>query len=68
MSKNTIHIEGMGCEHCVKAVSTALLGCAGVENAVVSLEKNAADVEYDENKVSLNELKQAIRDAGYDTD
>lgn len=43
--KKTIKIEGMMCQHCVKAATKALEGVAGVTAVTVSLEDKQAVVE-----------------------
>ena len=57
-----LKIEGLSCGHCVNAVTTILNEIKGVENAMVSLP-DLAFVEFDENAVSLEELKKAINDS-----
>lgn len=60
--KTEIKIEGLSCGHCVNAVSTILNNTEGVEKYEVSLP-NLAVVEFDENKVSLEKIKQEINDS-----
>ncbi|WP_028987956.1 cation transporter [Thermicanus aegyptius] len=64
MQKVTLKVEGMSCGHCVNAVENALkqVGAKGS----VDLANGTVTIEYDENKVSLEKLKQAIEDQGYD--
>ncbi|MDH5716624.1 MAG: heavy-metal-associated domain-containing protein [Spirochaetia bacterium] len=63
MKTRTLFIEGMTCNHCVMSVKKALeeLGA----KADVSLEKSTADIQYDENKLTLDDLKNAVNEAGY---
>ena len=60
--ETNLKIEGLSCGHCVNAVDTILKELNGVNNATVSLPDNA-DISFDENKVSLEEIKQAINDS-----
>ncbi|WP_458411920.1 copper chaperone CopZ [Schinkia sp. CFF1] len=64
MKNETLTVEGMSCGHCVNAVETALkeIGVA----AKVDLKGKTVDVSYDEAKVSLDKIKEAIEDQGYD--
>lgn len=64
MSNATLTVEGMSCGHCVSAVEKAVsnLGAA----AKVDLAAKKVSVEYDENKVTLGAIKEAIEDQGYD--
>ena len=62
--KTILHIEGMTCTHCVMHVKEALESEAGVKSAEVSLENKSAAVEH-EDKVSIDSLKAAVMEAGY---
>lgn len=64
MQNVTLKVEGMSCGHCVKSVEGALkeIGAAGK----VNLEAKTVQVEFDENKVSVDAIKEAIEEQGYD--
>ena len=61
--KKTIKIEGMMCQHCVKAATKALEGVVGVTAVTVSLEDKQAVVE---GTATDEALTAAIVDAGYE--
>lgn len=61
--KKTIKIEGMMCQHCVKAATKALEGVAGVTAVTISLEDKQAVVE---GTATDEALTAAIVDAGYE--
>jgi copper chaperone len=65
MSKTTLNVRGMTCNHCAMRVQKALKSVAGVQDAKVDLEKAQAAVTYEEGKVSLDQLATAVVDAGY---
>ncbi len=65
MAKVIIGVEGMSCNHCKMAVEKELKSLQGVKDAVVSLESKNAEIEYDENMVDIEKLRQAIKNAGY---
>jgi copper chaperone CopZ len=65
MMKTVLHIKGMSCDHCVRHVTEALKGVAGVESAAVSLKENSAAVEHKEG-LSSALLKDAVVEAGYE--
>jgi copper chaperone len=65
MATATLKIEGMTCQHCVKAVTGALEGQAGVRRAAVDLAGGRATVEYDEGQVSPEQLAGVVSDEGY---
>jgi len=57
-----VRVEGMSCQHCVRAVFTALAGVDGVTRAEVGIGR--VEVEHD-GSVTLDELRAAIDVAGY---
>ena len=58
-----LKVEGMSCEHCVRAVRDALADVEGVETVVeVSLERGEAMVE---GNPELAALVSAIEEEGY---
>lgn len=65
MEKITIKVEGMSCNHCVNRVKKAVAGVSGVKNVEVSLEEKSAVVEFDA-PATLEQIKAAVTDAGYD--
>ncbi|MHB8282860.1 MAG: heavy metal translocating P-type ATPase, partial [bacterium] len=67
MKTEKINVYGMTCEHCVKTVTKAISAINGVRSANVSLKDKYADVVYDENIVNINDIVNAIDEAGYST-
>ena len=65
MEKQVIKVNGMNCGHCTNAVTEAIKEL-GVANVDVSLEKKEATVEFDPNRVSLDQIKAAITERGYE--
>jgi copper chaperone len=63
MTRATLHIEGMSCDHCVRAVNRALTALPGVE--IDSVLIGRADVRFDETKLSPEQLTAAVDEAGY---
>ncbi|CAM4071857.1 copper chaperone CopZ [Geobacillus sp. FSL K6-0789] len=62
----TLQVQGMTCGHCKAAVTNALQALDGVGRVEVHLQEGTVDVEYDETKVSVEKLKEAIEEQGYD--
>ncbi|MGJ7034636.1 copper chaperone CopZ [Anoxybacillus eryuanensis] len=62
----TLQVQGMTCGHCKAAVTNALQQLDGVSRVEVHLQEGTVDVEYDETKVSVDKLKEAIEEQGYD--
>ena len=61
----TIRIEGMGCQHCVNKVKTALEGLDGVAVADVNLEAKTAVVTL-EGAVADEVLKKAVEEQDFE--
>lgn len=65
MAEIVLKIKGMSCQHCVVSITKALKDLKGVKDVKVSLEKGNAEVNYDDNLVTLSQMKDAVADAGY---
>jgi copper chaperone len=64
MTNVTLQVQGMSCNHCVNSVEKALQGIGA--KGKVDLAKGTVNVEYDESKLTLESVKEAIEDQGYD--
>ncbi|MGW9124280.1 copper ion binding protein [Paenibacillus chitinolyticus] len=64
MTNQTLQVEGMSCQHCIISIEGALkeIGAAGK----VNLASGTVDVSYEENRVSIEAIKEAIDKQGYD--
>lgn len=65
MREVEIKVEGMHCTGCSSRLEKVLNQLDGVQTANVSLENKFASVKFDENKISFEELLNAIEDAGF---
>jgi Copper chaperone len=63
MEQLHLTIEGMTCQHCVRAVEGRLQKTAGVEVTHVTI--GSADVRYDPSRTNVHEIAEAIADEGY---
>lgn len=66
MEKAVIKVNGMSCEHCVKAVTKAVSTLAGIGSVAVDLKAGTVTVEYDPAQSPLDKIKSEIEDQGYD--
>jgi len=57
-----VRIEGMSCQHCVRAVFTALAAVDRISRAEVRI--GSAEVEHD-GSVTVDALRDAVAVAGY---
>lgn len=58
-----LNIEGMTCEHCVRAIDGRLRKTPGVE--VEKVVVGAVDIRYDPARISMEEISEVISDEGY---
>ena len=66
MQKANLKISGMTCGGCVSSVNRVISALDGVVKAEVSLEKQDAVVDYDAAKLNLEQIKQAVTEAGFE--
>ena len=66
MTSKVLDVEGMSCDHCRMAVTRAVSSLEGVSSVEVSLENNTATVEFEESRLPLETIKQAIEAQGYE--
>jgi copper chaperone len=60
-----LHVEGMSCSGCAKNVEGAVSELAGVQSVKVRLADKQAEVVYNEEKLSLDTVKDAIKERGF---
>lgn len=66
METTVLKVEGMSCEHCVKAVTNAVGVLPGVSNVSVDLKGKTVTVQYDPAKTNLDKIHFEIEDQGYE--
>ncbi len=62
----TIPVSGMTCASCVRAIEKGVAKLDGVLEASVNLATEKAQFVYNPEKVRLSQIKQKIRDLGYE--
>lgn len=64
MKQVKLQVSGMSCQHCVNSIEKALkeIGASGR----VDLQGNSVTVEFDESKLTVDAVKEAIEEQGYD--
>lgn len=66
ISRKRLYIGGMKCVNCQNKIEQVVKKTPGVESAKVSYQKGTADIAFDPDWVTLEELRQVIREAGYE--
>ncbi len=65
MKTNILKLRGMSCASCARSVEEAMRSVPGVAEVSVNFGAEQATLEYDSNRTSLEQIQQAIVDAGY---
>ena len=63
--KVELKVTGMHCPHCENKVTKALCLLEGVENASADHVGEKVEVEFDESKIDLKQLKKTIKKSGF---
>jgi copper chaperone len=66
MEKTVLKVNGMSCNHCVKAVTKAVEALDGIDSVSVDLDAKTVTVAYDTEKTPLDRIKLEIEDQGYE--
>lgn len=66
MEKTVLKVEGMSCEHCVKAVTNAVSALPGVSGVSVDLAGKTVTVEHDPAQSPPEKIRLEIEDQGYE--
>ncbi|KAI3712634.1 hypothetical protein L1987_71194 [Smallanthus sonchifolius] len=68
MKRIQVKVTGMTCAACSNSVEGALMSLNGVVTASVALLQHKADVVFDPNLVTEDDVKNAIEDAGFEAE
>lgn len=63
--KRSLKVEGMSCVNCARAIEIALKKTEGIKDVKVSFELGKVEVDFDERKVSEEEIISKIEELGY---
>lgn len=66
MQTATIKIKGMTCMGCVNSIKNILRNVPGITQLEVTLDPAQATIQYNPAHTNLNQLKEAIIDAGFE--
>ena len=66
MKHATLKVQGMTCQHCVKAIEKSVGKLAGVTEVAVNLANAQVDVHFDERQSDEAAIKAVIQEEGYE--
>ncbi len=61
----TLKVSGMSCSGCASTVENALMELQGVHQVTVGLEEGEVTTIYEDGKVTIEDIKEAVTSAGY---
>lgn len=64
--KDIVKVQGMSCNHCVNSVEGSVSNLTGVSSVKVDLDNGEVAVEFDNEQITLDKIKEAIEEQGYD--
>lgn len=67
MQKAVIQLETLSCPSCMQKIENAVKGLKGVNQNSLTVLFNASKVkvDFDTEKITINEIEKAIEDLGY---
>lgn len=63
-----LKVSGMSCGHCKEAVERAIGVLPGISKVEAAVKEGKVEISYDASKVRLDDIIQAVEDAGYDVE
>ena len=66
MENSVLKVDGMSCDHCVKAITDALGGLSGLNNVNIDLKAATVSFAFEPDVTPLEKIKLTITEAGYD--
>lgn len=65
MTKVSLQVPEVHCDHCKNSIEGAVSKIEGVENVEVAIAEATVEVDFDESNVNLDSIKSAIEEQGY---
>ncbi|MGB6409493.1 MULTISPECIES: heavy-metal-associated domain-containing protein [Bacillales] len=65
MKETTLNVVGMSCSSCINKIEGQVGKLTGVDTVKVKLSDGQVDVSFQEEQVTLDEIKAAIQETGY---
>jgi copper chaperone CopZ len=64
--KDLIKVSGMHCSGCEMNIQMALEEKEGIKKVKANHKKAIVEVEYDDKKIGIDEIKKIIKESGYE--
>ena len=64
--RKLVTVYGMTCEHCRKTIISGLEKLDGVDKVSVKLPNRLVEVDFNNDVITLDQIKKHIQELGYD--
>lgn len=68
IEEKEVKVVGMHCNSCVNAVQLSLTDVDGIEDAKADLDSGITKIKLDTDKVSDDDIKEAVEEAGFNVE
>ena len=68
IEEKEVKVVGMHCKSCVNAVQLSLTDVDGIEDAKADLDTGITKIKLDTDKVSDDDIKEAVEEAGFNVE
>ena len=65
MATTVLTVPDISCEHCEKTIVGALSPVTGISSVTVDIPTKQVKVEYDANQVSVDQMKDVLKEEDY---
>jgi len=65
MSKVTLNVPDISCEHCERTITSTLQPVDGVRSVSVDIPTKQVRVDYDEARVDIEKMKELLQEEDY---
>ncbi|OHA48283.1 MAG: hypothetical protein A2991_01290 [Candidatus Terrybacteria bacterium RIFCSPLOWO2_01_FULL_58_14] len=63
--KKQFDVQGMHCGSCAAGIQMFLSSSDGIQNVTVDYNTKKADVEYDDAKITVDQILKGVEELGY---
>jgi len=65
MANTVLNVPDISCEHCERTITNALTPVTGVRQVKVDIASKQVRVDFDESKVSVDQMKDVLQEEDY---
>jgi len=65
MASTILNVPDISCEHCERTITSTLTPVSGVRQVQVDIPNKQVRVDFDESKVSVDQMKDLLQEEDY---